>query len=212
MHKRFPIPQWLYPALRVLAVAVLLLALAGCARGTDAETDATPTLVPLLTPPTPAVEEEGGGFDFNIGGNEEPAPEVAPPPAEGEATPPPAEGEAAPPPATGFSGRFTDLRFATSGNGTPQANFPEGTEEVYAIWNYDGMSATDTMERLWYLNDQLEVEVREAWDYSTYGSVGAVRDVFYYDYIDGVDAGRWRVEIYLNGELHLSEEFTVGAP
>jgi hypothetical protein len=39
-----------------------------------------------------------------------------------------------------------------------------------------------------------------------------VRDVFYYDYIDGVDAGTWRVELYLNGVLQWAEEFTVGGP
>ena len=36
-----------------------------------------------------------------------------------------------------------------------------------------------------------------------------MRDIYLYDYIDGIDAGRYRVELYLNGALQQSAEFDV---
>ncbi|MGH2544030.1 MAG: hypothetical protein ACRDIB_14610, partial [Ardenticatenaceae bacterium] len=76
------------------------------------------------------------------------------------------------------------------------------------------------MERLWILNDEVYVERREMWDLGTYGASGTVTDICLFDRIDGhidgsvdgFDPGRWRVEIYLNGEQLLSQEFTVGGP
>ncbi len=190
-----------------LLIALLLLSslmlVAGCQRGSGTETPdgVIPTFTPpppMSTPPTPSLGESVND-GFGIG-----ADDAVPTPVAG--------GEATPDPNLSFGGRFNELRFATSGNGVPQANFPEGTEEIYAIWNYDGMSASDTMARVWYHNGAQYVEVKENWDYTKYGSVGAVRDVYLYDYIDGIDSGNYRVELFLNDELQLSQDFTVGGP
>jgi len=104
---------------------------------------------------------------------------------------------------------FRQLRFATTEDGVSQVTFLRGTQEIYALWDYVGITNGDTMRRIWYLNDQLFVERSEAWNFGKYGSSGTIRDVFMYDYIDGVDSGRWRVELYLNGELQVESGFTV---
>ncbi|MGH2544031.1 MAG: hypothetical protein ACRDIB_14615 [Ardenticatenaceae bacterium] len=174
-------------------VILVLWSLAGCQRG--AGTGTPEPLPPLATPPTPVLEEPplveypGAGS----GGDATPAVGVLP-------TSPL------------FAGQFTNLRFASSATGESQSNFPVGTEEIYAIWDYDGMSASDAMERLWFHNGELYVERSENWDFAKYGTTGAVRDIFLYDRIDGIDPGQWRVELYLNGELQQTAEYTVGGP
>jgi hypothetical protein len=107
------------------------------------------------------------------------------------------------------NGRFIGLRFASSSDGEAQTNFSLETQEVYALWEYEGMEASDSVKRMWYLNEQLYVEKSEAWDMATYGPSGTVRDVFLYDYIDGIDAGQWRIEIYLNDVQEMVGTFTV---
>lgn len=104
---------------------------------------------------------------------------------------------------------FRQLRFATENDGVSQVTFLSGTQEIYALWDYVGITNGDTMRRIWYLNDQLYVERGEGWNFGKYGSSGTRGDVFMYDYIDGIDSGRWRVELYLNGELQVEGGFTV---
>ena len=182
----------------LLLMALLLgMLLAGCQRPGQASETPSPNFGEAVPPsPTLPPVNTGGGFDLPVlGSDDEPAPEGEVPVAGAE----PALAE-----------RFRNLRFATSGEGSAQSTFPVGTEEVYAVWDYDGMNASDSMTRIWYLNDAVEVERTEAWDFLKYGFSGTVRDVFYYDYIDGVDPGTWRVELYLNNELQTSGTFTVG--
>jgi hypothetical protein len=185
-----------------LMVFVVAILLAGCQRGATP----SPTAVPFGEPevfPSPTLneipgEESGEGLLFPDDG----ASSTADVPA--IVTPLPTN--------AALAGRFSALRFASSTTGTEQANFPEGTQEIYAIWDYDGMQATDVMERVWYHNDTVYVERREDWDFLKYGFSGTVRDIFLFDRIDGIDPGRWRVELYLNGEQQAVAEFTVGGP
>ncbi len=104
---------------------------------------------------------------------------------------------------------FRSLRFATEEEGISQVTFLSGTQEIYALWDYAGITNGDTMRRVWYLNEELYVERREAWNFGKYGRSGTRNDVFMYDYVDGIDSGRWRVELYLNGELQVENSFTV---
>lgn len=128
------------------------------------------------------------------------------------AAPPPAPPTAAP--------RFSNLRFAPQGDAAPQASFPIGTDEVCALWDYQEIAPTDSIRRVWYLNDQVYIERQATWDFAKYGVAGTVRDICLYDRIDGyidgavdgIDPGQWRVEIYLNGEQLLSQGFAVGTP
>lgn len=191
-----------------LILLLLLLLPLACQREAESDTAGADSPVtfevpPMSTPPTPTLDEEASNGGFSLGGTGEPT-------ATPDALAPVAPVTPVAPADNAFSGpRFSGLRFATSGSGIPQSTFPASTEEIYAIWDYDGMSATDTMERVWYHEGVEYVDVSEPWDFSKYGSVGAVRDVFLYDYIDGIDPGTWRVEIFLNGEQKLIQQFTV---
>ena len=185
--------------LMVLMLAALLV---GCQRG------GTPGATPvpfgeLEVYPTPTLDDVAGegsgesGMLFEEGASS--TPDVA-----ADITPLPTN--------PALTGQFTNLRFAASPTGPEQANFPVGTQEIYAIWDYDGMQATDVMERLWFHNDAEYVTRREDWDFLKYGFSGTVQDIFLFDRIDGIDPGQWRVELYLNGEQQAVGEFTVGGP
>lgn len=125
-----------------------------------------------------------------------------------------------PPPPAAAPQRFSNLRFAPSGEAAPQSSFALGADEVCAIWDYQAIAPTDTIRRVWYLNDQVYVERQETWDFVKYNASGTVRDICLYDRldgyidgaVDGIDPGQWRVEIFLNGESQLSQGFTVGTP
>ncbi|MBA3533650.1 MAG: hypothetical protein H0T73_17170 [Ardenticatenales bacterium] len=194
------------PSTMRLFLAILLLSMlaAGCQRGGTGE-EVLPTLEPLLSeiPPSPTLE------GFVLPGEVLPIETPVPFPLE---TPTPGLGLPLPITPEATAGRFSTLRFAATTTGFEQATFPEGTEEVYAIWDYDGMKAGDTMTRVWYHNGTQYVERDEEWDILKYGFNGTVRDVFIYDYEGGLFAGQWRVELYLNGVQQVTGEFTVGAP
>lgn len=185
--------------MRRLLFLLTLLLLAGCTRGGGA---ASPTAIPLGTP-------LGEGIIAS----------VTPPPltTSGPVTLPgveqptsvPIEGLPTAPGALG--GRLLNLRFSTTGSGQESTTFPAGTEDIYAIFDYDGMQAGDSVQRVWYRNEVQEIEVTEGWDILKYGFAGTRRDVFHYNYEgSGVYPGNWRVEIYLKGELQVTGTFTVG--
>lgn len=193
---------------RIILIHLFLsLFLLGC--GGIAGEDATPVLFGQVpNGGTPVVVVEGAEATNT------PTPVPGEPTEVVPATEPPAtvspvaeeedEDEGTPQPAA-----FRQLRFTTTEDGVSQVTFLSGTEEIYALWDYVGITNGDTMRRIWYLNDQLYVERSEAWNFGKYGSSGTRRDVFMYDYIDGIDSGRWRVELYLNGQLQMEAGFTV---
>jgi hypothetical protein len=191
---------------RLLMVVTLLTAmfLVACERGTTDPVGTPPplsTLDPNVVVPTPTLGEELPGPN----GEEDPGFEVPT-----IATPAPFPSATTAPPVGTV--RFTNLRFAISGNGQGQATFPTGTQEIYAIWDYTGMTANDKMERIWFHNNEEYVAREQQWPFETYGFTGTVRDIYLYDYVDGVDDGQWRVELYLNGELQVIGNYTVGSP
>ncbi|MCB0078563.1 MAG: hypothetical protein KDD73_14210 [Anaerolineales bacterium] len=192
----------LQPTGRLMVVALLtmlaLLTLTGCERGrASADATAPGGEATVTTPADGALANASPTPDAGLFDGVE-LPSII-----GDDNPPP-------PPDDLAVAQFSNLRFATTGEGEAQASFPATTEEMYAIWDYAGMEGDDTFTRKWFRNDALEVEhVDEAWDYLTYGSTGTVRDIYLYDYVDGIDAGRWRVELYVNGTLQTSAEFDV---
>ena len=197
----------------VIALLLTSMLLVACERAGETTDNSTPPLAtldpnafptPTLDPFEPSDEgTDGGGiFEFPPVGGDNPTAEPLPSATVGDGSVPPPVGVT----------RFTNMRFASSGSGDAQGNFPAGTEEIYAIWDYTGMTANDNMERIWYLNDQVYVQRDQVWPFETYGFTGTVRDIYLYDYIDGIDTGNWRVELWLNGELQASGSFTVGGP
>ena len=184
--------------MRRLLFLLTLLLLAGCTRGGGASPTAMPLGTPLgegiiasVTPPPPGPDDP-----VTLPGVEQPTPG----PVEGLPTAPPA-----------LSGRILNLRFSSTANGPETTAFPAGTEEIYAIFDYDGLAAGDSVQRVWYRNEAQEIEVTEQWDILKYGFAGTRRDVYHYNYEgSGVYPGNWRVEIYLKGELQVTGTFTVG--
>jgi hypothetical protein len=111
-------------------------------------------------------------------------------------TPPTATSQPEPPQPT-FSG---PVRFTTNPNGnTSQQAFPAGVEEIWAEWDYAGMSEGDLIRRVWYQDGTVWIEREEAWDMGKYGASGTVRDISIYDYGGGLPPGEYSLELFING-------------
>lgn len=142
-------------------------------------------------------------------------PELQPIQPSGEAPSEPVPADQQPAPAA--AARFTNLRFTPTTGAAPQSVFPSTTDEVCAVWDYNNLQPSDTIRRVWYKNGEVYVTREQTWDAAKYGTTGTVQDVCLYDRIDGhidgaedgIDSGQWRVEILLNNELLLSQEFIV---
>ncbi|MCB8981809.1 MAG: hypothetical protein H6657_30750 [Ardenticatenaceae bacterium] len=93
----------------------------------------------------------------------------------------------------------------------PQPDMPFTTQELYAVWDYAGMTAADQLERLWYFNGELWLERDEPWDMAQYGANGRIGDVFIYDYEPNLRAGDYRLVLKVNGVELASAEHTIPA-
>jgi hypothetical protein len=92
------------------------------------------------------------------------------------------------------------IRFTTDPDGSASLQtFPAGVEEIWAVWDYEGMSEGDLIRRVWYQNGTVWIEREEAWDMGKYGARGTVRDVSIYDYEGGLPPGEYRLDLFING-------------
>ncbi len=111
--------------------------------------------------------------------------------------------------------QFNDLALlpnrASLSAGWPQPYNPLTTEELYAVWDYSGMTAADQLERLWYFNGALWLERSEAWDMNKYGANGRMQDIFVFDYEPSLAPGHYRVVLKVNGVELASAEHTIPA-
>jgi hypothetical protein len=154
-----------------LAAAALILSALACGAPVGAPADDTPVVdeTPTPLPPTPT-----------------------PIPPELTPTPQPEE-----PVGPRFSG---PVRFTTDPDGGDSLQtFPAGVEEIWAVWDYEGMSEGDVMRRVWYQDGAVWIEREEAWDMATYGAKGTVRNISIYDHEDGLPPGQYRLELFING-------------
>ena len=102
---------------------------------------------------------------------------------------------------------FSNLRFASSPANPPQTDFPVGTEEVFALWDFSGMNNGDTVQRIWRKDGAVWLNREEAW---TAGPTGVVTDVSIYDRsLGGLDPGLYEVELYVNGAWQANGRFTI---
>jgi Tol biopolymer transport system component len=79
----------------------------------------------------------------------------------------------------------------------PNLLFTKGITEIHAIFEYSGMSADYTWERVWYLNDKEVARSSTPW-------TGLERGVFDYFIDNGgnpLPAGDWILELYVEGKL-----------
>ncbi|MGH2541244.1 MAG: hypothetical protein ACRDIB_00515, partial [Ardenticatenaceae bacterium] len=114
----------------LLLLSFLLLA---CQR--EAGRENLSTLVPVTPDGTAFGESQGGGLEEGMTPSPTVGGEIAL-----ENTPLPLPEAPATDPTT--TARFSNLRFAVGSQAPVQANFPIGTEEICAIWDYHDMAAT----------------------------------------------------------------------
>lgn len=89
----------------------------------------------------------------------------------------------------------------------PATTFPAGIKEVYAIWDYRGMSDGMRWGRKWYLDGAEDVvKTGQAWDEGEHGRT------WLYLYATGggpLDSGNYRLELYIEGQLVQSATFVI---
>ena len=106
--------------------------------------------------------------------------------------------------------QFNNLRFASAGNGLPQAIFAHGIEEVFAIWEYADLSDEDVMRRVWTKNGAEWLVREDPWDAAIYGSMGTIRDVSVFDFEgSGLEYGSYQLTLYLNGDYQAHATFQI---
>lgn len=152
---------------------LLILAGLACSTSTPAGDAEAPTATPVTFQPTPTLPVA----------TDEPSPTDAPAGGDGPV----------------FTG---PIRFTTDPNNPgAQRSFPADVQEIWAVWDYSGMSDGDLIRRVWYLNGQPWLAREEAWNFARYGASGTVRDISIYDYETpgGLQAGEYRVQLFING-------------
>jgi hypothetical protein len=86
--------------------------------------------------------------------------------------------------------------------------FPEGTTVIYAVWNYANMQDGQTWRREWLLNGKAQTDLVKEQDWSG-GTSGAWWVSLFNK--DGVSAGEWTLNLYLENRLVQSGKFRVDA-
>ncbi|PJF39142.1 MAG: hypothetical protein CUN55_15190, partial [Phototrophicales bacterium] len=111
---------------------------------------------------------------------------------------------------------ISNLRFATTANGTPATTFAAGTQEIFGIFDYANVPTNAQIRRLWYRGGTLVAERTENWDSTTYGSSGTARNISIFDRENGLTAGTYQVEFQLitpnHGILITTGQFTIAQP
>jgi len=104
------------------------------------------------------------------------------------------------------------ITFATGVTDDNQAvgastSFADDIEEIHAIFSYEGMSESDTWERLWYQDEEEVSSGTGPWDAGETG----IFDLSLTGGGEPLGAGAWTLEIYLNGELAQKGAFVIEA-
>jgi hypothetical protein len=114
---------------------------------------------------------------------------------------------------TPASMKFCCLHFATAVSGPAQVEFPAGSEEIVALWDYSNMLPGDRIRRIWFRDDLIWLTREEPWAWDKYGSEGTVTDIAVYDNEgDGLLPARYRLQLYVNDELQQEGRFVILAP
>jgi Tol biopolymer transport system component len=87
----------------------------------------------------------------------------------------------------------------------PGNSFEEGIHEMHAVFNYNHMSKGYTWERVWYLDGQEILRNSEEWS----GAESGQFDYFLDTGESALPAGKWTLELYVEGQLLAEGSFTV---
>ncbi len=108
---------------------------------------------------------------------------------------------AVPAPSTGEPAFSSEIRFGLDPDTvTTQRVFPQPVHEIFAVWEYSNMREGLTIRREWWLDGKLWLEREEPWDFAKYGASGTVTDVSIYDYDEGLPAGFYELNLYIDGQ------------
>lgn len=83
--------------------------------------------------------------------------------------------------------------------------FAAGVIEIHAIFDYRGMSPTDTWTRIWYLDGQKVSESARLWEAEAEGIFHLTLD----NQGQALPPGNWRLELYVNHKLLQVGGFTI---
>ncbi len=88
---------------------------------------------------------------------------------------------------------------------SPANQFPSGTKEIYAFWDFSGTSDGAEWTRVWYLDDQEVLRNTASWNQGESGNFW----VTIYSK-SALPDGAFRLELYLGEELMQSGTFVIG--
>ena len=113
-------------------------------------------------------------------------------------------------PVAPIESRFHNLRFVTSPESAPQATFPVGTGEVFAVWEYTAMNPGDFVQRSWRYNGDNWLNKEEIWETAVRDASGTVTDVSIYDKaIGGLAPGEYQLDLFVNGIWQAGGSFII---
>jgi hypothetical protein len=105
---------------------------------------------------------------------------------------------------------FCCLRFAAGPYAQEGEIFPAGTEIIYAIWDYKGLSPQDRIRRIWIRDNLIWITREEKWNWENYGAEGTVRDLSIFDFEgSGLESAEYRLQLYINDELQQESSFVI---
>jgi Tol biopolymer transport system component len=90
----------------------------------------------------------------------------------------------------------------------PGSEFSSTTKEIYAFFDYSGMSDGAAFERAWYLDGQETARGSAAWSEGESGKA----HLRLYAQADVLEPGKYELQLYLDGKLLQTGTFTVKRP
>jgi Tol biopolymer transport system component len=87
----------------------------------------------------------------------------------------------------------------------PSTSFASETEEIHAVFDYEGMSSSVNLERRWYQDGEEVGSGSGIWDAGESGTF----DLSLTGGGQPLGAGSWKLEIYINGKLAQSGTFAI---
>jgi hypothetical protein len=107
-------------------------------------------------------------------------------------------------------GYFFNLYFMLTADSVPVSHYANGTEEVFAFWEYAAMTSDDIVRRVWYRNGAEWLVREDAWDVVQFGSAGRMNTVSVYDFTgSGLAAGSYELVLYINNIYQVSGNFII---
>jgi hypothetical protein len=81
-----------------------------------------------------------------------------------------------------------------------QRIFPEGTQQIFAIWDYSNMDPKSRIRREWYRGTELILVQEDLWDYTRYGPTGTISDITLHNFETGLEKGFYSLRLFINGQ------------